>query len=448
MRTANKDCPMVVYGLFVDFANAYNTVAHTLLFQKLRTKNCLDEEEIQYLEALYSRYRIRVGNRVIRYNRGVAQGSLLSPALFNIFIEDLVEEISREVGVRLEDVLLYADDLLVLCTSMNQLNKCIEIIERWAKVNGMELNKRKSGIIPFTSRKAHNIPFMELRKFESKGKKPEGKRWEVARKELNGVPIVEKYKYLGSYLSAKLTMDEQIQFIKRKFGWLFTKLYPYLAVASADARRDMWWTMMAPMFNAVLVIMTEEESDSRRMEIQKLWMYTFKKFMLIPKTTYNTIVLAMIGKDLLTMGDVNHINAGKKWEMRKAENKDDFKFLKLEGLNLLKGISNDWCTILRLQCRLCPRCGTKPRGYIMSSRHMEEVHGIEVVSCMEIWKEIEKFHLYQIDKLKNKKKKKFGERLKRKVFQEKWGEFLKEIRVDMEGKFNEFISGRIHKTQE
>ena len=49
------------YGLFIDFANAYNTVPRSLLFRKLRQKKCLDEEEIDYIEALYSRYRIRIG---------------------------------------------------------------------------------------------------------------------------------------------------------------------------------------------------------------------------------------------------------------------------------------------------------------------------------------------------------------------------------------------------
>ncbi len=48
-----------VFGLFIDFSNAYNYVPYTLLFKKLRTKSFF-VEVIQFLECLYARYRIRM----------------------------------------------------------------------------------------------------------------------------------------------------------------------------------------------------------------------------------------------------------------------------------------------------------------------------------------------------------------------------------------------------
>ena len=127
------------YGLFIDFANAYDTVPHELLFKKLREKKCLDEDEIDYLEALYSHYRRRIGNRVIKFNKGVAQGSILSLALFNIFIEDLVEKLSKELNMHIEDMLLYADDILLLFDSQEQVRKCIQIVEEWSRRKNQEL---------------------------------------------------------------------------------------------------------------------------------------------------------------------------------------------------------------------------------------------------------------------------------------------------------------------
>jgi hypothetical protein len=69
---------------------------------------------------------------MIRYNKGVAQGSILSPALFNIFIEDLVESLARELEMDIEDILLYVDDILILCQTQEQITKCIQIVGKWS----------------------------------------------------------------------------------------------------------------------------------------------------------------------------------------------------------------------------------------------------------------------------------------------------------------------------
>ena len=44
------------YGLFMDFANAYNTVSHILLFKKLRIMNFMIEDEMDCFEVLYANY--------------------------------------------------------------------------------------------------------------------------------------------------------------------------------------------------------------------------------------------------------------------------------------------------------------------------------------------------------------------------------------------------------
>jgi len=149
------------FGLFLDFANAYNFVPHVLLFKKLEQKGIFSPLELSYLKCIYSRLRVKIGKQVIRYNRGVAQGSILSPALFNIFIEDLSEELRDKGGVSLEDLLFYADDVCILCSSPTQLRICIKVVEDWAERNGMVLNKKKSGIVVFTRRLKRNI-FLRL----------------------------------------------------------------------------------------------------------------------------------------------------------------------------------------------------------------------------------------------------------------------------------------------
>ena len=64
----------------------------------------------------------------------------MSPALFDIFIVDLAQELAEVIGISYEDILLYADDILVLCQTHAQLKQCIDIIKEWSKQNKMEWN--------------------------------------------------------------------------------------------------------------------------------------------------------------------------------------------------------------------------------------------------------------------------------------------------------------------
>jgi hypothetical protein len=416
------------YGLFIDFANAYNTVPHELLFKKLREKKCLDEEEIDYLEALYNHYRIRIGSRIITYNKGVAQGSILSPALFNIFVEDLVEKLSKELNLHVEDILLYADDILLLCDSPEQVRKCIQIVERWSKENGMELNKKKSGIVVFAPRLAKKIPYMKLQETEKiKENKKTGekakvivKEWVTTGEEIDGVPIVNKYKYLGTYLDSKLTLSTQLNFIRQKSNFLFTKLYPYLINASAHARKNMWRTMVYPLFNGVLGLLQFEYAKSNNENLLRLWRYTFKKFLMIPQNTNTELVDDMIGITIDQLRCLNTEASLYKWKARR-EKTELVVIEKPEFKDYLKGLSNDWCSIISQQCGLCALCDNTTRNYV----HMKEVHGIEIIPYKDIWKMIKEFYDHQ--EAKQKKKNKIM-KVKRKVFIDKWKPTLKQIK--------------------
>ena len=76
-------------------------------------------------------------------NRGVLQGSVLSPYLFNIYINDLIEEIDLNAF----EVLAYADDIAVICKNKEELLNVMKIVERWSNDNKVNINKKKSGIL-------------------------------------------------------------------------------------------------------------------------------------------------------------------------------------------------------------------------------------------------------------------------------------------------------------
>ena len=83
---------------------------------------------------------------------GVKQGDVLSPTLFAIFVNDLVQEIKNSgLGVMLDDVvvscLLYADDIVLLAESGDALQKMLNIVTFWCSKWRLMINQNKTQIM-------------------------------------------------------------------------------------------------------------------------------------------------------------------------------------------------------------------------------------------------------------------------------------------------------------
>ena len=60
----------------------------------------------------------------------------------------------------------------------------------------MELNKKKSGKLPFAPRGARDIPFLRLEKNHSEENKKAKTGWMSTLNDISGIPIVSVYKCL------------------------------------------------------------------------------------------------------------------------------------------------------------------------------------------------------------------------------------------------------------
>ncbi len=163
-----------------------------------------------------------------------------------------------------------------------------------------------------------------------------------------------------------------------------------------------------------------EPATTNRNNIIKPLRYSFKKFLIIPKTTSTQIVDEMIGVDITELVTWNIENSKAKWEARTTRN-DVQTTYRTRGINYLKGIPKEFCLILRQYYSICHQC----KNSIKSEYHMWEVHRIDIgASCQVLWEMIKEFHDNQIE---IQKKKKTIIKTKRVVFTKHWKPLLEKV---------------------
>ncbi len=210
-------------------------------------------------------------------------------------------------------------------------------------------------------------------------------KWVPEQDNICGVPICEQYKYLGTLLNTKLTCGPQIGHVKRKSAHLYSKLYPCLFHASAEGRRDMWQTMVAPLFNAALTLLYFEPSKSHRDNLERLQRCTFKQFLMVSKRTNTVLTEDMLRKDLLKLSQATVETSFKKWSQRKGYHRVTATQPNLSKKNGTRGVPNTWCKLVNTQVRPCPKCKTK--GVVTSRWHLKYAHGEELPHINLIWRE-------------------------------------------------------------
>ncbi len=184
------------YLVFIDLKNAYDKVVHRRLFNKL-VEQGISEDIIGSIKLLYSKAKLKISNNnvCINVNNGVLQGSLISPMLFNLYINDLIKELNENSY----EILAYADDLCILCEGINQLLNVFKKIEKWSELNGIMVNKKKSGIMIIKGNEDRN--------------------------EIEGYPVIKRYKYLGITIDDKMKINKHVGNIDKKIGEYFTRNY-------------------------------------------------------------------------------------------------------------------------------------------------------------------------------------------------------------------------------
>ncbi|XP_045488489.1 uncharacterized protein LOC123690043 [Pieris rapae] len=130
--------------------------------------------------------------------KGLPQGSVLSPLLYNIYTHDLENSIGDSVSI-----LQYADDLVIYASDKSvsnaeqRISSSLSFLKSWMDANGLDLSPSKSTVVLFTKSRTPPSPTI---------------RYDCD----NILPVNNQVKFLGVILDSKLTGQPHCEFVVGK----------------------------------------------------------------------------------------------------------------------------------------------------------------------------------------------------------------------------------------
>ena len=197
-----------VYCCLLDASKAFDKINYGKLFSTLLQRN-VNVYCIRLIVDSYVRQISRVswGNHLSQYfelSNGVKQGGVLSPILFNIYIDKLLLKLKGSgYGCHIINTfvgaLCYADDVTLLSPSIRGLNAMISLCEVFAKNFDITFNCKKTGCIKFGQKRIGNEHvYLNAKKIE----------W------------VNQIKHLGNYIDRNLNDNIDCSHKKSIFSYV------------------------------------------------------------------------------------------------------------------------------------------------------------------------------------------------------------------------------------
>ena len=186
----------------LDASKAFDRVHYITLFKKLIVRG-MCPLTIRLLLYMYTQQKLQVKwnssiSNQFDVSNGVRQGGVMSPLLFSIYIDELLNDLKNSgIGCYIGNYYCgaygYADDIILLCPSITGLENLIKICEVYSDKHCINFNGKKSKLLIF------------------------GKKGDDPNIRIKGelVPVCNKTTYLGNCLSTLSENDMTNEGIKQ-----------------------------------------------------------------------------------------------------------------------------------------------------------------------------------------------------------------------------------------
>ena len=193
-----------IFMCFLDASKAFDRVNHFTLFDKLLRRG-VPQYIVRLLDFWYTNQTMCVSwsgclSDEFKVSNGVRQGGILSPFLFNVYVDDLSKLLNTcttgcMIGGSLINHVMYADDLVVFSPCADGLSYLLSKCEMFGINHDIVYNSKKSAILLYRNEALNSVDDTSIRFM------------------LNNqvIPIVDKVKYLGHYLCDNLKDDSDLQ---------------------------------------------------------------------------------------------------------------------------------------------------------------------------------------------------------------------------------------------
>ena len=224
-------------AVFIDLSKAFDTVDHQILLSKMHRYGIRGLAGDLLHSYLTGRSQSTIANnkksKPEEITCGVPQGSILGPLLFNLYINDLATV--SDLTVR-----LYADDACLtfsqsnLTVLQNAMNKELNLVNDWLKVNKLSVNYTKSNYLLFTNTK-HKHKF----NINING---------------NTLEQIKETNYLGVWIDDQLNWKKHLEMVHKKISkasYIITKIRHYVDLSTL---KILYYSLVFPHINYCITV--------------------------------------------------------------------------------------------------------------------------------------------------------------------------------------------------
>ena len=207
---------------------------------------------------------------------GVRQGGMLSPFLFNLYMDELSNKLKEcntwcRVGDMVINHLMYADDLVIFCPYSGGMQGLLQVCTEYGIDNDIKYNAKKSNVMIVRTRDDKDTNFPEFRLCGEKLK------------------VCREIKYLGHFFSDDLKDDKDLERQRRVLYAQGNTLLRKFYMCTRNVKVSLFRTYCTPLYTAHLWCNASVESRRR---LKVAYNDTMRMLLRVPRHTRASAMFA------------------------------------------------------------------------------------------------------------------------------------------------------------